>query len=125
MLRFNSGETPEYGTARFTYYPSMIVGWYPNMLMVLALHPLGPTKAYNIVESYYPKKIVLFKHEFVKAKRATYIETYIEDDEIAERTDAGRLTLLKHGTNEVGPYQSPMENGMQHFREWYQRTMHC
>jgi len=21
--------------------------------------------------------------------------------------------------NEVGPYQSPMEDGMQHFHEWY------
>ncbi|MEY3180840.1 MAG: hypothetical protein RL614_1314, partial [Pseudomonadota bacterium] len=25
--------------------------------------------------------------------------------------------------NEVGPYQSPMEDGMQHFHEWYRREM--
>jgi hypothetical protein len=23
----------------------------------------------------------------------------------------------------VGPYQSPMEDGMQHFHEWYRREM--
>jgi hypothetical protein len=23
----------------------------------------------------------------------------------------------------VGPYQSPMEDGMQHFHEWYRRVM--
>ena len=46
-----------------------------------------------------------------------------EDDEIAERMDAGRLALLKRGTSEVGPYQSPMEDGMQHFHEWYRRVM--
>jgi hypothetical protein len=23
----------------------------------------------------------------------------------------------------VGPYQSPMEDGMQHFNEWYRRVM--
>jgi choline monooxygenase len=23
----------------------------------------------------------------------------------------------------VGPYQSPMEDGMQHFHEWYRRQM--
>ena len=27
------------------------------------------------------------------------------------------------GDNEVGPYQSPMEDGMQHFHEWYRRQM--
>jgi len=25
--------------------------------------------------------------------------------------------------NETGPYQSPMEDGMQHFHEWYRRIM--
>jgi choline monooxygenase len=51
------------------------------------------------------------------------METCIEDDEIAERMDAGRLALMKRGTSEVGPYQSPMEDGMQHFHEWYRRAM--
>ena len=35
--------------------------------------------------------------------------------------DAGRQALLARGDNEVGPYQSPMEDGMQHFHEWYRR----
>ncbi|MGH8808528.1 MAG: SRPBCC family protein, partial [Noviherbaspirillum sp.] len=25
--------------------------------------------------------------------------------------------------NEVGPYQSPMEDGMQHFHEWYRQRI--
>ena len=48
------------------------------------------------------------------------METAVEDDEIAERMDAGRKALYERGDIEVGPYQSPMENGMQHFHEWYQ-----
>jgi hypothetical protein len=36
--------------------------------------------------------------------------------------DAGRLALMERGDDEVGPYQSPMEDGMQHFHEWYRRT---
>jgi choline monooxygenase len=32
--------------------------------------------------------------------------------------DAGRKVLLDRGDNEVGPYQSPMEDGMQHFHEF-------
>ena len=27
------------------------------------------------------------------------------------------------GDDEFGPYQSPMEDGMQHFHEWYRRRM--
>lgn len=33
--------------------------------------------------------------------------------------DGGRKSLYERGDNEVGPYQSPMEDGMQHFHEWY------
>ena len=29
---------------------------------------------------------------------------------------------MERGDNEVGPYQSPMEDGMQHFHEWYRDT---
>jgi choline monooxygenase len=51
------------------------------------------------------------------------METCVEDDEIAERMDAGRKALLDRGDDEVGPYQSPMEDGMQHFHEWYRKMI--
>ena len=31
--------------------------------------------------------------------------------------------LLQCGDNEVGSYQSPMEDGMPHFHEWYGQPM--
>jgi hypothetical protein len=31
--------------------------------------------------------------------------------------------LLERGDDDAGPYQSPMEDGMQHFHEWYRRVM--
>jgi choline monooxygenase len=30
---------------------------------------------------------------------------------------------MARGDNEVGPYQSPMEDGMQHFHEWYRGVL--
>jgi hypothetical protein len=30
---------------------------------------------------------------------------------------------MERGDDEAGPYQSPMEDGMQHFHEWYRRMM--
>jgi len=65
----------------------------------------------------------LFERVFVQAQCEAYMETAIEDDEIAERMDAGRRALLQRGASETGPYQSPMEDGMQHFHEWYRQAM--
>jgi choline monooxygenase len=30
---------------------------------------------------------------------------------------------MARGESQVGPYQSPMEDGMQHFHEFYRREM--
>ena len=38
-------------------------------------------------------------------------------------TETRLKALMLRGDNEVGPYQSPMEDGMQHFHEWYRRVM--
>ena len=123
VLRQFNGKTPRHGAIWLTYYPNVMVEWYPGVLCISTLHPMGPHKTRNIVEFYYPEEIALFEPEFVEAERAAYMETCIEDDEIAERMDAGRAALLARGINQVGPYQSPMEDGMQHFHEWYRRVM--
>ena len=123
LLKYRGGELPSQGAIWLTYYPHIMVEWYPHVLTVSTLHPIGPDKTLNMVEFYYPEEIVAFEREFVEAQRAAYMETCIEDDEIAERMDAGRKALLARGDNEVGPYQSPMDDGMQHFHEWYRRQM--
>jgi len=100
-----------------------MVEWYPGVLCISTLQPISPNQTRNIVEFYYPEEIVWFEREFIDAERAAYMETCIEDDEIAQRMDAGRAALFARGVNEVGPYQSPMEDGMQHFHEWYRQAM--
>jgi choline monooxygenase len=123
LLQYRNGQLPERGAIWLTYYPHIMVEWYPHVLTVSTLHPISAHKTLNMVEFYYPEEIVAFEREFVEAQQAAYMETCIEDDEIAERMDAGRKALLSRGDNEVGPYQSPMEDGMQHFHEWYRRQM--
>ncbi|MEK7412688.1 MAG: aromatic ring-hydroxylating dioxygenase subunit alpha, partial [Planctomycetota bacterium] len=34
-----------------------------------------------------------------------------------------RKALMERGDDEVGPYQSPMEDGMRKFHEWYRGMM--
>ena len=31
--------------------------------------------------------------------------------------------LFERGDDEAGPYQSPMEDGMRHFHEWYRQAL--
>jgi choline monooxygenase len=119
LLDFRGGRQPKYGAIWLTYYPHIMVEWYPHVLTVSTLHPVSPQKTLNMVEFYYPEEIAAFERDFVEAQQAAYMETCVEDDEIAERMDHGRRALLARGDNEVGPYQSPMEDGMQHFHEWY------
>ena len=100
-----------------------MVEWEPHVITVSSLHPLAVDRTLKVVEFYYPEEIAAVEPEFVQAQKAAYMETCIEDDEIGERMDAGRKALLARGDNEVGPYQSPMEDGMQHFHEWYRNAM--
>ena len=76
-----------------------------------------------MVEFFYPEEIAAFEREFVEAEQAAYWETCIEDDEIGTAHGRRPPALMERGDDEVGPYQSPMEDGMQQFHEWYRRMM--
>ena len=123
LLQYRNGQPPRYGAIWLSYYPHIMVEWYPHVLTVSTLYPMGPQKTMNMVEFFYPEEIAAFEREFVEAQQAAYMETCVEDDEIALRMDAGRKALMQRGDDEAGPYQSPMEDGMQHFHEWYRRVM--
>ena len=123
LLAYSGGNKPAHGAIWLTLYPNIMVEWYPHVLVVSTLHARGPRRTLNMVEFYYPEEIVAFEREFVEAQQAAYMETCVEDDEIAQRMDGGRQALAARGDDEVGPYQSPMEDGMQHFHEWYRREM--
>ena len=123
LMQFREGQPPKHGAIWLTLYPTTMVEWYPHVLVVSTLFPRGPRKTLNLVEFFYPEEIAAFEREFVEAQQAAYMETCVEDDEIALRMDEGRAALMARGDNEVGPYQSPMEDGMLHFHEWYRREM--
>jgi choline monooxygenase len=123
VLDIYGADRPAHGAIWLTYFPNVMVEWYPHVLVVSTLIPRGVDRTTNVVEFYYPEEIVEFEREFVEAEQAAYMETAIEDDDIAERMDRGRLALLREGRNEVRPYQSPYEDGMQHFHEFYRHIM--
>ncbi|WP_332675077.1 aromatic ring-hydroxylating oxygenase subunit alpha [Aromatoleum sp.] len=123
VLDYYGDKRPAQGAIWLTYYPNVMVEWYPHVLVVSTLIPRDVNKTTNVVEFYYPEDIVEFEREFVEAEQAAYMETAIEDDDIGERMDRGRWALMQEGRNEVGPYQSPYEDGTQHFHEFYRRIV--
>jgi phenylpropionate dioxygenase-like ring-hydroxylating dioxygenase large terminal subunit len=123
LKRYLDGKPAKQGAIWFLYYPNVMIEWYPHVLVVSTLLPRSPSHTTNVVEFYYPEEIVLFEREFIAAERAAYMETADEDDIIAKRMDRGRRTLYERGENEVGPYQSPMEDGMMHFHEYLRRGL--
>lgn len=123
VLRYGEGAMPPHGAIWLTYYPNIMLEWYPHVLVVSTVIPRGPEHCANVIEFYYPEDIALFEREFVDAEQAAYLETAIEDADICERMTAGRRALYDEGISEVGPYQSPMEDGMLHFHEFVRREI--
>lgn len=123
VLRYGEGQKPRHGAIWLTYYPNIMVEWYPHVLVVSSVWPTGIESMANIVEFYYPEDIALFEREYVEAEQAAYMETAVEDHEIAQRMHDGRKALYKQGISEEGPYQSPMEDGMVHFHEFLRKQI--
>jgi choline monooxygenase len=122
-LKFLDGRTPKQGALWMTWFPGLMMEWYPNVLIVSHLIPRSPQRTTNVVEFYYPEEIALFEREFVEAQQAAYVETAAEDDEICRRMDRGRRALWQQGHDDAGPYQSPMEDAMVHFHEWVRQGL--
>ena len=123
VLRQTGGKAPAHGAIWLLYYPNIMLEWYPHVLIISTLLPTGTERCTNVVEFYYPEDIALFEREFVVAEQAAYNETAVEDDEICKLMTAGRRALHSQGVNEVGPYQSPMEDGLIHFHEFLRRKI--
>lgn len=123
MLQYQQGRAPKYGAIWFVLYPFVMVEWYPNVLVVSHLIPTGVASCKNVVEFYYPEDIALFERAYVEAQQAAYFETAVEDKEICQRMHDGRKALYALGKDERGPYQHPMETGLEHFHLWYRAQM--
>ena len=57
------------GRSGFTYYPNVMVEWYPHVLVVSTLIPRDVNKTTNVVEFYYPEEIVEFERSSSRPSR--------------------------------------------------------
>lgn len=54
LNKYNAGKIPNQGAIWLTYYPHIMVEWYPHVLTVSTLHPMGPDKTLNMVSFLLP-----------------------------------------------------------------------
>lgn len=123
VRRYHNDTLPRFGAIWLTYYPNVMVEWYPGTLVVSTVIPRGLEACSHVVEFYYLEEIVLFEREFVEAEKAAYQETAREDATICRKMQQGRKALYQRGIEEVGPYQSPTEDGLLHFHEFLRRNL--
>jgi choline monooxygenase len=123
ISQYHAATTPKYGAIWMVYYPFLMIEWYPNVLVVSHIIPRGVDACTNVVEFYYPEDIALFEREYIQAQQAAYNETAVEDNEICQRMHDGRRALFSQGLDERGPYQHPMETGLEHFHIWYRKQL--
>ena len=123
VMAYSANKVPEHGAIWMLYYPFLMVEWYPNVLVVSHIIPRGVNACSNVVEFYYPEDIALFESEFMAAHQAAYEETAIEDKEICRRMQNGRNALFALGADERGPYQHPMETGLEQFHLWIRKHL--
>lgn len=130
-LEYGNGKLPEYGAIWLAYYPNIMVEVLPYTITISTLHPISPTETMNVIEFFYHNDV---PQDLIEAEEQAYMETAIEDDDLAERMDGGRKILHEQSylwaedgnlvpEDYSGPYHEPMEIGTRHFHEWYMRNM--
>jgi choline monooxygenase len=123
VLKQSDGIAPRQGAIWMLYYPNIMIEWYPWVLIVSTVIPRGAEACTNVVEFFFPEKIATEDRDYVEAERRAYVETALEDEIICNRMTEGRRALFLRGVNQVGPYQSPTEDGMRHFHEFLHREL--
>ncbi|WP_392537719.1 aromatic ring-hydroxylating dioxygenase subunit alpha [Legionella sp. 227] len=111
-------DLPQYGAVWLAYYPNIMIEYYPYMLVISTISPVGVDQCINSVEFFHPKEVWLTNPILCAAAQAAYLETAQEDEEICIKIQQGRKALYEQGENQTGPYQPTMEAALPSFYDY-------
>ena len=123
VLSYYRGEMPPHGAIWLTYYPNIMVEWYPHVLVVSTLLPRGPTHAPISSSSTTPRTS---RCSSASSSRPSRRHTWKPRSRTTRSPSAWTPAAARctaQGRSEEGPYQSPMEDGMLHFHEFLRREL--
>jgi phenylpropionate dioxygenase-like ring-hydroxylating dioxygenase large terminal subunit len=118
LLDVDDGEPPAFGAIWLTYFPSTLIEWYPHANIVTHYDPLGPERTRLTSQYYFPRRLRETRPDFIAASHAVFAEVTAEDHDVSVRLHEGRRALYQQGVERQGPYQEPMEQGLQHFHRF-------
>lgn len=108
----------------FTYYPNIMIEFYPLHLVISVIIPLSAQKSLNVVDFLHHKDLKGEEGlEIAQYFKRAYLETAVEDDAIGLRMQQGRNILAQEGMDDQGPFQGDMEAGLPHFYAYWNRVM--
>jgi choline monooxygenase len=118
LLEITGGEEPDYGAIWLSYFPATLIESYPFVNVVTTYDPLAAERTRLCSQYYVRRDIRESRPDFVAACHAVLDEVTGEDHDASVRLHAGRRALWQQGVERQGPYQDPMEQGLQHFHDF-------
>jgi phenylpropionate dioxygenase-like ring-hydroxylating dioxygenase large terminal subunit len=123
LVDVSHGRRPEYAAVWLCLFPGQLIEWYPYCLLVTSHTPVSPTRTRIRSEYYFDREIVEMRRDYVEAALAVLDEVTGEDLFAAETLQHGREFLYERGDDLQGPYQQPMEQGLQQFHDCLRRVV--
>ena len=121
VLRRYAEKQPEFGAIWLTYYPNIMVVVSAHVLVVSVAVPKGPGKT-TVITGLLPEDIVWFGRNSSRPSRRRTSKPPSRTTKSATAC-TGPQALAAAVNRKSAPYQSPTEDGMQHFHEFYRRKM--
>ncbi len=112
-----AGRRPPFAAIWMCLFSGQLIEWYPFTMVATTYMPLSPTRTRLRSEYYFDRQIAETRRDYVEISLAVLDEVTGEDHAAAETLHHGRCMLYERGDDLQGPYQTPMEQGLQRFHD--------
>lgn len=123
LLEVSQGRRPEFAAVWLCLFSGQLIEWYPYSLVVTTYTPLSPRRTRLRSEYYFDVEIAETRRDYVEVGLAVLDEVTGEDQQAAEALEHGRCAAFSRGDDSQGPYQLPMEQGLQRFHACLRRAI--
>jgi phenylpropionate dioxygenase-like ring-hydroxylating dioxygenase large terminal subunit len=117
LFDISGGQRPEFAAVWMCLFSGQIIEWYPYSFVVTTYTPLSSRRTRLRSEYFFDRAIAETRRDYVQAGLAVLDEVTGEDQQAAETIECGRIAAHARGDCWQGPYQLPMEQGLQRFHD--------
>jgi phenylpropionate dioxygenase-like ring-hydroxylating dioxygenase large terminal subunit len=110
----------------FTLFPNIMIEIYPYNIVVSVTLPISANRSVNVIEFLQDTRIAEHPEaeELYLAFKKAYLETAKEDDIASLQIQKGREALVHLQKEDYGIFQTPLENGIPIFYDYWRRNIY-